>query len=762
MANPDTKSSSGSDQVTFARDLGFFDASMIGIGAMIGAGIFVLTGIAAGEAGPASILAFTLNGVVTLLTAFCYAELASAYPEAGGGYSFVKRAFPGPVGFLSGWMLWFAYTVACSLYALGFAGYFWEFFGKYLPTVEMWVEHTVGTRLSVGTVTVLISGAFIWLNVSGTESTGRAENVITMAKIVVLMVFVVYGLGHIFDTPQETAANFTPFFPKGTSGVLVAMGLTFIAFEGYDLIATVAEEIKEPEKNIPKATFFSLGVTVFIYLLIVFVSLGAVQIPDEPSWSFLGRFQETAIVRAADSFMPAFGVATIVFGGVLSTMSALNATVLASSRVAFSMGRDRWLPAIVSKIHPTKRTPHMAIVVTGGILIIVALTLPIGVVGSAASLMFLLTFTLVNLSLVVLRRREPNVNRLYLAPLFPWLPLGAAVMNILLAVYQFQFDPLSWYVAIGWIVVGFIAYSVYFEKESGAARPRVLEALPRTVREAYRVVIPVANPETISGLLRLAIPVARAREGEIVATTTVEVPIQLPIQEGMKYIHHRQPLLRAAQSQAQSLGFQVTSDIRVAHRVEEGVVSAADDLRSDLLVMGWKGYTSTRERIFGEIMDRVVHRVRSDIAVVKLRGDKPFERILLPTSGGPHAEFAAELLEPIVAETGAKVTACYVLGESASDDDEREARQWVERTLRHVDLGDVDIVIPRAASVAGGIARLATEFDLVVIGAAKVGVFKHLLFGEIPERVGRYAQTSVMLVKRREGPAKTWVRRMMS
>jgi len=404
------KENGSSDQVTFARNLGFFDASMIGIGAMIGAGVFVLTGIAAGEAGPASILAFTLNGVVTMLTAFCYAELASAYPESGGGYSYVKRAFPGPVGFLSGWMLWFAYTVACSLYALGFAGYFWEFFGKYLPSVETWVEHAVGHRFSVGMVTVLISGMFVWLNVSGTEGTGKAENIITMAKIVVLLVFVIYGLGHIFDTPRETMANFTPFFPKGYGGVIVAMGLTFIAFEGYDLIATVAEEIKDPERNIPRAIFFSLGVTVFMYLLIVFVSLGAVQPADEPSWSFLGRFQETAIVRAADSFMPAFGVATIVFGGVLSTMSALNATVLASSRVAFSMGRDRWLPSAVSRIHPIKRTPHIAIMVTGVILVSVALVLPIGVVGSAASLMFLLTFTLVNLSLVCCAAKTPERN----------------------------------------------------------------------------------------------------------------------------------------------------------------------------------------------------------------------------------------------------------------------------------------------------------------------------------------------------------------
>ena len=122
--------------LAFARTLGLFDATMIGVGAMIGAGIFVLTGIAAGVSGPASILAFALNGAVTLLTAFAYAELATAIPEAGGGYAYVRRAFPGAVGFTAGWMLWFAYTVACSLYALGFAGYFWEFFLKYLPSVS--------------------------------------------------------------------------------------------------------------------------------------------------------------------------------------------------------------------------------------------------------------------------------------------------------------------------------------------------------------------------------------------------------------------------------------------------------------------------------------------------------------------------------------------------------------------------------------------------------------------------------------------------
>lgn len=750
------------NRVTFARDLSLFDASMIGIGAMIGAGIFVLTGIAAGEAGPAAILAFALNGVVTLLTAFAYAELSSTIPEAGGGYSFVKRAFPGPIGFLSGWMLWFAYTVACSLYALGFSSYFWEFFHKYFPAVGHLVGDAIGDQTGGILITILISAFFVWLNARGTEVTGKAENVITIAKIVVLVIFIYYGLKQIWGMPEAAVANFTPFLPKGLAGVTIAMGLTFIAFEGYDLIATVAEEVKEPEKNIPRATFISLGVTIVVYLLILFVSFGAVHPDGIETWKFLGENGETAIVLAANSFMPSFGVATIVFGGLLSTMSALNATVLASSRVAFSMGRDRLLPKSVATIHQTRRTPHVAIVLTGVILLAIALALPIEIVGSAASLMFLLTFTLVNLALVVLRKRLVVTNQSYKVPLFPYVPLAAAVINMALAVYQFNFDPTSWFVAIGWIAIGFLAYTFYFSKVE-EREPTVIEATPSETRESrYRVLVPVANPANSGLLLDLAYPIANEKGGDVVASAVVKVPIQLPIQEGLKYVERQMPSIDAARVYAEATNNSIITDIRVAHRVEEGILSAADQDQADLILMGWKGYTSTRERIFGEVLDRVVHRTNSDIAVVKLRGEQKFKRILLPTAGGPHTEFAAELIEPIVKATGAHVTACYVIPAAADHHQEREAKRWMNRTLRHVDLGDVEFRAVRSDSVAAGIINVAIDYDLIVLGAAKTGLFQQLLFGEIPDRVGRYASSSVMLVKRHEGIAKRWLRRVLN
>lgn len=751
-------------QPTFARDLGLFDATMIGIGAMIGAGIFVLTGIAAGEAGPASILAFALNGIVTLFTAFAYAELASAIPKAGGGYSFVKMAYPGAVGFVSGWMLWFAYTVACSLYALGFAGYFWEFIHKYIPFVSSGVFSFLGNRTPIVLVTLFIGSIFIWLNARGAEVTGKAENALTISKLLVLAIFVYFGLREIFGHPAQVTESFTPFFAKGMGGVFVAMGLTFIAFEGYDLIATVAEEIKAPEKNIPRATFIALGVTIVMYLLILFVSLAAINPGGMPSWEFLGKFKETAIVRAAENFMPAFGVALIVFGGLLSTSSALNATVMAASRVAFSMGRDLWLPKRVSKIHSVRRTPHVAIYLTGTILLVMAVTLPIETVGSAASLMFLLTFALVNLSVIVLRRNHPEIPRKYKVPFYPVLPVLGFAMNIFLALYQFNFQPIAWYVTVGWIAFGLLLYYSIFEKQAAAIEPQVLlpKAQPPEFEDEPSVIVAIYNPETIEILLKLAIPVAKKRGQRIIAISVVEVPRQMPIHEGMRYTHHKEALLNRAKKVGQEFGIEIETDIIIGHHSSQGILAAAYRHNASMLVMGWKGFTKTRDRIFGEIADRVIRFAPCDLMMLKIGESNKIENCFLPTAGGPNAELASTILNAIAGELNLKVTAGFIAREEPSVEQLEFGERNLEDTLNNL---DPEITkqkkLIKSKSIAGGIAKSGKEYDLVVIGAAKEPMFRKILFGEIPEKVARFSPTSVLVVKRYEGIVKSIMKKVL-
>jgi amino acid transporter/nucleotide-binding universal stress UspA family protein len=746
-------------KVTLIRSLGCFDATMIGVGAMIGAGIFVLTGMAAGEAGPASILAFALNGIVTMFTAATYAELSSKIPESGGGYSFVKKAFPGLFGFLSGWMLWFAYIVACCLYALGFAGYLWEVLERYAPTVAAGMLGIMGTQVVILVFMASILGFFVWLNVRGTGVTGTAESVMTLAKIVILLIFVGFGLKAVVAAPAVAAANFNPFFPKGFGGVLVAMGLTFIAFEGYDLIATVAEEIKDPTKNIPRATYISVAISVAIYLMILFVCIAAVSSAGMTSWEFLGEYQETAIVMAAENFMPGVGVVIIVIGGLLSTMSALNATVLASSRVAFTLGRDRWLPAAMANIHPKNRTPHVAILATGVLVLLMGLSLPIQVVGSAASLLFLLVFAAVNLAAIRIRNMHPELSGGYRAPFFPWLPILGILSNISLAIYQFTFNPQAWYVAIGWIAAGAALYQFYLKGKAADAAPRtaVPAFQPPPPASDFRILIPLANPDNIPSLLRLAIPMAKRRGGDVIVTNIITVPGQLPLHEGMEYVDTRsKPLFEIADRVAAELDFPLHKDLRIAHKVENGILSAAEEYAVDQVMMGWKGFSTKKERIFGEATDRLLQSLRADVAVVRFRSDPPYERILLPTSGGPHAEFAAELIEPMVHETGSKVTSCFIVPKNADETTTDRARKWMDRTTRHAQLGRIEKTVVRSSNVVSGIVKEGRNHDLIVLGASNRKLFSYLMFGEIPEAVAEIAEPTVMLVRRVTGPVLPW------
>jgi amino acid transporter/nucleotide-binding universal stress UspA family protein len=756
--------SNGSHKTTFARDLGLFDATMIGVGAMIGAGIFVLTGLASGEAGPASILAFALNGVVTLLTAFAYAELASAIPRAGGGYSYVRMAFPGAPGFIAGWMLWFAYTVACGLYALGFAGYFWEFLEKYAHSFTMLVFGSVGAHIAGLVITTIIVLLFIILNIRGAAVTGKAENILTLSKIIVLAIFIIFGFIAISDSPAHVSESFTPFLPNGLGGVLVAMGLTFIAFEGYDLIATVAEEIKNPEKNIPLATFISLGVAVTIYLLILFVSLTAINPEGMSSWEFLGKFKETAIVRAAEAFMPAFGVALIVFGGLLSTTSALNATVMAASRVAFSMGRDLLLPKSVSKIHSKRRTPHIAIIVTGIVLLGMALTLPIEAVGSAASLIFLLTFSMVNLSVIALRRKYPEIPRKYKVPLYPVLPILGFSINIFLAVYQYNFQPIAWYITIGWVLIGLLLYYAVFEKQASAVEPKVLLkdiSLAEPEREPC-VLIALHNPDNINTLINLGIPIARQRNLRLVVMSIVLVPTQVPIHEGLRFAHHKENLLNKTKQIAKSMGVELSTDLVVAHNTSDGIFASAEKQNARALVMGWKGFTNARDRIFGEIADKVVRHAPCDLFLYKIVKNGEVKNCFLPTAGGPSAKLASSAIGAFAEENKVEVTTGYIVSENSDESTKDEANTRMDETLAQMDPSvKSSKKIIESNSIAGGIAKASKGYNLVVIGAAKEPFFRKMLFGEIPEKVARYSPTSVLLVKKYEGVVKSTFKKVM-
>jgi len=739
--------------------LGLYSVTMIGVGAMIGAGIFVLTGIAAGAAGPALVLVFFLNGFVALLTAMVYAELGSCFPDAGGGYLWVKEGLPQPMGFLSGWMSWFAHSVACSLYALGFGAYS----GHVLQElgIDLFGLHP-DALVKVLAVTIIL--IFTYINYRGASEAGAAGNVVTVLKIVIIGLFILFGLKRMAGQP-EAVQHFSDFFPKGYSGVFIAMGLTFIAFEGYEIIAQCAEEVVDYKRNIPRAIFLSLLIVVPIYILVAIVAIGAIDGEGMPTWAFLGLKKEIAMVEAARQFMP-YGALALLVGGLFSTMSALNATIYSSSRVSFAMARDHNLPDALGLVHSVQRTPHAAILASGVIIAAMAVSLPIEDVASAADIMFLLLFLLVNITVIKLRQNRPDLDRSFKVPLFPLIPIVAIVAQLFLALYMFNMSPVAWYTVIGWTGFGLLFYFTYSSRKETehVKTPIVFEEKEIESRE-YHVLVPLSKRDEIVPMMTVAGAIAKARDGDISALSVVEVPEQLPISEGRRFVGSKRQVLEIADKYGVEHDVPVNIKVRVTHRPHLAILDTIREEGSDLVVMGWRGYTLAKDKLLGRTLDPLTKNAPCDIAVVKLREIDEIESIFVPTAGGPHARFAFSLGLEIARESGARLTAGMVVSTTADEEAEARAEKFIEDTISGIAPEDGAIIerkLIRSDSVTAALIKESEQHSLTLIGASNQSVWEQLRLGSIPEMVSRRSPKSVVIVRKYEGPIKSWARRFFS
>jgi len=761
--NNKTSSIHPTPPVQLARHLGLFEATMIGVGAMIGAGIFVLTGIAAGNAGPAALIAFGLNGVITLFTALSYAELSSAIPEAGGGYSFIKKVMPNSIAFTSGWMLWFAYIVACSLYAKGFGSYFMEFTSRYMPIIGKTLTGILGEHGAIALMTIIVSLLFISVNIIGTHASGKTENIITLAKIAVLAVFIFFGLKQALSATAITQTNFKPLFPMGFTGVLAAMGLTFIAFEGYDLIATVSEEVREPQKTIPKAILYSLGITVTIYLLVVFVCIGAVA-PAEglPSWQLLGKYQEMGIIRAAQSFMPAFGIVLILGGGLFATLSALNATVLASSRVAFSMGRDWMLPHSLSRIHSQKRTPVLAISITGLLFIGIAVFLPLETIGVASSLLFLLTFSLVNLALIIYRRRSKTLPP-FRVPLFPLIPILGFLTSVGLGLFQLINKGTAWILTAAWIVVGLVIYFFAFSRKVRIAdvpkfvRTPELIDLKKTRR--YKILVPLANPTRVIPLMYVAGKIAGSCKGEILSLNVNVLPNITSYSEAEPFISEAQLIMNKAQRIAFDLRVPHTFLMKVGRSAAGEIVQVARENGCQLILLGYK---KDEDPLENSVIHRVINRQPCDVAILKSDTEEIpcFRRILLPIGGQEiHDHLKARIVHCLSQEEENEVTFLRVIAEGSGRSASRKAEEALKSTAKMYNIPQAKIEVEEHSQIAEAIAARANQHDFLILGMRKGAWLRSFFFGMIAQQITGLVQCPTLLTKTKSTARTGWRRR---
>ncbi|MFB6125498.1 MAG: amino acid permease [Halanaeroarchaeum sp.] len=774
-------------ETELSRDMSLFDITFIGVGAMIGAGVFALTGFAAGLAGPALLLAFVLNGFVALFTAASYAELGAAFPEAGGGYLWVKEALVDPNGFYAGWMSWFAHAVACSLYAVTFGVFLTELIVVSLfPAMpEHFVLFGVLTRLMVEKLlAVVMVAAFAYINFRGAEETGKAGIVVTGIKVLILGVFVVFGIRATITAPQWTATflDSPTFAPNGIFGIVGAMGFTYIAFEGYEIIVQSGEEVVDPGTNIPKAVFYSMIIVVPIYVLVAFAAIGGITPTAELiqraglagqspvyTWDLLGHLGELGIIEAAGQFVP-YGVPLLLFAGLAATMSALNATVYSSSRVSFAMGRDRALPAIFESIHESRRTPHYAIFLSAVLIAVMAIVLPIESVAAAADIMFILLFVQVNWTVIRMRKTHPDLSRTFEIPFMPWPPVIGLVLQFVLTpflVYELGLEAIgigtgneglvALVTTIAWMLLGLVVYYGYSarreEEKLEAETPTIVEeTVPE--RKEFSILVPVANPENVDQIMRTAIDIARDHDGEIIVMSTVVVPHQTPLSVGRTFGGQKRAVVDKAMGVAEDADVPVNGVIRIGHDPSTAILNTIEQYDPDQVLLGWRGRTHRRDIVLGSIIDEVVAKSRCDVLVenVATGGEASVRSILLPTAGGPHAELAAEVARAIARTTGARVDVVHVVPPDA-DDQRRASVQAVLDSTATVLGADVDFEtrIIEDRDVIDGIVDASADHDVTIVGATSESLVQQLVFGAIPEGVGARADGTVIMTKRSLG-----------
>ncbi|MCA9972329.1 MAG: amino acid permease, partial [Anaerolineales bacterium] len=445
------------------RSLSLFQATSVGVGAIVGGGILALAGVAFATTGPSALLAFALNGIIALLTALSFAEMAAAFPESGGTYTFAKKVMTVRAAFAVGWVVWFASIVAAVLYALGFATFAVIVLQSLWPAAPAWLANRwIATGLA------LLATAVYTLSL--TRSSGGGGAWINVGKVLVFGILIAAGLAALPGAPAGTIrGGLQPFFAAGAAGLVQAMGYTFIALQGFDLIAAVAGEVRQPQRTIPRAMLASLGIALLIYLPLLLVVATVGMAPGQDVRSVGAAQPENLIAIAAQNFMGTFGYWLVLVAGLLSMLSALQANLYAASRLALAMARDRTLPHRLEQLDARRGTPATAVFATAAIVALLLLILPdVAAAGAASSLIFLITFALAHVISMLMRRRGGGRADTFRVPAYPAVPLAGVAACIGLAAFQGVSVPAAGIITALWLGFGGLLFLALFARRAEA------------------------------------------------------------------------------------------------------------------------------------------------------------------------------------------------------------------------------------------------------------------------------------------------------
>jgi APA family basic amino acid/polyamine antiporter len=418
------------DEPHLKRDLGLIRTTMLGIGGTLSAANFVIIGEAAGMAGYAIVPIVVVCGLLSLLTMFSYAELGTAIPLAGGEYTFSKVAYGGFPSFLTGWFEWLSNMFYTALSAIGFA----------------YVVSYLFPQINIPLTAVVVVIAFAIINLRGTKETATAETIITIIVLAILAIFVIGGWSFLQGT-QVTPQSASPI---GILGIFAATAYLFELYLGAEAVAAAQAEVKNPGRNIPLAIVLSAVVLIALYTSVVVVAVGIVP-PNVLSE------QSSPIAFVAQQALGPVGAILITIGLAIAGLAATNEAIMAQSRVLYAMSRDGYMPKGLCQIHKRYCTPHVAIIVGAIFTVIFAATGLVNFVVYAVNLGFIIGFSIVNLSVIRLRKIAPHLKRPFKAPLYPLTPIAGIAASIFLALF---IEPSVLILGLELIIVALLVYYI--------------------------------------------------------------------------------------------------------------------------------------------------------------------------------------------------------------------------------------------------------------------------------------------------------------
>ncbi|MCH2450187.1 MAG: amino acid permease [Gracilimonas sp.] len=743
------------------RELGFWDALTIGAGTMIGAGIFLLAGVALEMSGPAAIFAYLIAGVVCMITASSAAELATGMPTSGGDYFFVSRSLGPAMGAISGVGIWLSLTFAIAFYLYGLG----EYLSQFLPITAFW-------GAVIGGVLLII------LNVVGAKESGRTQVVVVLILFAILGTFSVMGVFHI------DSAKYDPFMPFGFDSISATTALVFVSFLGFVKIAAVAEEIENPSKNLPRALIGSVALVTVLYLVIVLV--------------IAGMFEQSTIADVRDPLTTAArtilgnpGAVAVIIAGLLATLSSANASIMASSRINLAMARDRMVPNWLADIHHKLLTPYRAIILTGILALLFLLLESLEDLAKIASVLQLYSYAALNIGCVVLRVSHPDWYKpTYRTPGTPWLQIFAALGCLSIIVYSGTFAQvavvvlilvsLAWYLVWGrsrveivhalpelkknWKELGFGMFTAPVELHESDSEEWTPAIRALNVNEGRKVVTALANPKHEKALLTISQLIATGKQegGHVTGLNMLRVPFQTPVSTVNRMLEEHEPVRESIEeisrkSQEETfdkkdiktlVSTSFESATAAAHDIFKGLISETEDRKADMLVMGWQGGFSLG-RIYNTPVQKIIKNLKADLSVLKDRELDEVNSVVVPWGGGLHARLGMEIGIRIAQSVGANLRVLRLVKPGIDLKDEEEELQKRIKPLAG-DFERLSIIVKESTNVTGGILEELEENqdDLLIIGASHEWGIRNVLFGTIPDIIADRAPCSVLMVRR--------------